>query len=100
MVTAVALPWTVARARCRAHALMLLRLLLAVTVVFSLSAQNNKFEGRPIVSVRIQPEDTLLAPDELAEALSALKPASPLRIADVRTTLQRLHGTGRYTNIE
>ena len=100
MVTAVALPWTVARARCRAHALMLLRLLLALTVVFSLSAQNNKFEGCPIVSVRVQPEDTLLAPDELAEALSALKPASPLRIADVRTTLQRLHGTGRYTNIE
>ena len=71
MVTVAALPWMAARARCRAPALMLLRFLLASLLATQLSAQTsdtapsaqpNKFEGRPITSVKIVPDGSILAP--------------------------------------
>ncbi|HYP09437.1 MAG TPA: outer membrane protein assembly factor BamA [Bryobacteraceae bacterium] len=99
MVTAAALPWMAACAVCRLRGLMILRLLLAALISAPLYAQSNSFEGRPIVSIRMDPEEVLLAQPELEEALAALKVGSPLRMADVRATIERLYASGRYDNI-
>lgn len=99
MVTAGALPWLAARVCCRAHAPMLLRLLLASMLLTLLNAQTNSYEGRPILSVRIDSEDPLLAPPEIEQALASLKPGAPLAMADVRTAIERLYAGGRYQNI-
>lgn len=110
MVSAAALPWMAARARCRVPALMLLRFLLAAllatllldaqTSEAPLSDPPNKYDGRPISAVTIVPEQPFLAPPELEDALSALKPGAALSMADVRSTIERLYATGRFDHIE
>ena len=109
MVTVAALPWMAARARCRAPALMLLRFLLASLLATQLgaqtsnaapSAQPNKFEGRPITSVRIVPDGSILAPPEFEKAVAALKIGAPMTMADVRITIERLFASGRYDYLQ
>jgi outer membrane protein insertion porin family len=100
MVTAAALPWMAARARCRARAPMVLRFVLAWLLCAPLYAQSNKYEGRRITSIKVEPDGGFLAPSELADKLAALKIGEPLVMADVRTTIERLYTSGRYDNIE
>jgi outer membrane protein insertion porin family len=100
MVTAAALPWMAARARWRARAPMLLRFVLVWVLFAPLYAQTNKYEGRRIASVKVEPAGGFLAQSELAEKLSALKIGEPLAMADVRASIERLYASGRYDNIE
>ncbi len=57
------------------------------------------FEGRPIASIRFDPENQPLTPDEIERALS-LKPGMPFRVAELRSTIKQLYATGRYERIE
>ena len=63
MVTAAALPWMAARARYRAPGLMLLRYWLALFLLLPLSAQTNRYEGRQITKVEIDPAQILAEPE-------------------------------------
>jgi outer membrane protein assembly complex protein YaeT len=78
---------------------MILRLLLVLVFLAPCYAQTNRFEGRPIVSVRMEPDDQLLVKPELDAALQLLQPGVPLTMENVRSTLERLYATGRYDNI-
>jgi outer membrane protein insertion porin family len=100
MVTAAALPWMAARARCRARAPMFLRWVIVWALFAPLYAQTNKYEGRQVTGVKVEPGGGLLAPSELAEKLSALKIGQPLAMADVRASIERLYASGRYDDIE
>lgn len=81
------------------HALMLLSLLLALLSV-PLLAQENRFEGQTVTSVTLQPDEQFLHPDDLSEAMAALRPGQPLRMSDVRTTIERLFATARFEDIQ
>jgi outer membrane protein assembly complex protein YaeT len=81
------------------HALMLLSLLLALLSV-PLIAQENRFEGQTVTSVTLEPEGQFLHPEDRAEAMATLQPGRPLQMNDVRTTIERLFGTGRFEDIQ
>src|SRR3954447_608733 len=74
-------------------------LLLLVLVCVSLSAQGNRYEGRPVTAISIQPPGQYLDPADLKTKLAALKPGRPLTMQDVRTTMERLYASGRFENI-
>jgi outer membrane protein assembly complex protein YaeT len=79
---------------------MLLRSLLLALLLAPLSAQPTQYEGKPVGSIRVDPDDFALAEPELESALAALKPGAPLTIAAVRLSIERLYATGRYDYIE
>lgn len=100
MVTAAALPWMAALAHCCAPGLMPLRYWLSFfLLLMPLSAQTNRYEGRPITKVEMDPVQILAEP-ELKNALSSLKPGTPLTMANVRTAIERLYATGRFADIQ
>ncbi|MGE5568220.1 MAG: POTRA domain-containing protein [Rhodospirillales bacterium] len=56
------------------------------------------FEGSTIVSIRFQPPEQPLEPEELAGMLP-LKPGTAFRTRDLRAAIRRLFRTGRYSDI-
>jgi len=64
-----------------------------------LKAQSSAHEGKKIVNIQFEPA---AQPVELAEInrLLPLKIGQPLHQADVRTAIDRLFATGRYTDIQ
>jgi outer membrane protein assembly complex protein YaeT len=58
-----------------------------------------KYEGRPIAVVQFVPAEQPLSAETLEELL-AVKPGQPLREVDLRTTIERLFATGRYSDIQ
>ena len=62
-------------------------------------AQYQKFEGRQIVTIQFEPKDQPLDASELHDILP-LKQGQPLRMADVRASIERLFATGRYADIQ
>ena len=73
-------------------------LLLAVTPG-PLLAQAQKYEGKQILTIQFEPKEQPLDPSELHDILP-LKLDQPLRMADVRSSIERLFATGRYADIQ
>ncbi len=81
------------------HGILAPMLYLSLALLTPLHAQTSSFESQAIAAIRFEPADALLQPDDLAEKLTALKLGQPLRIADVRSTIESLFATGRYEDI-
>src|SRR5579871_418502 len=62
-------------------------------------SQAPSFEGKTILEVQFRPLDQPVAPEDLHQALT-LKPGAPLRMADVRASIENLFATGRYQDIQ
>src|SRR4051812_26513473 len=65
----------------------------------TLLAAPEDFEGRPIAAVRFAPETQPLPESELRELIAPLAPGARLLTADVRSAIQNLYSTGRFTDI-
>ncbi|HWC96830.1 MAG TPA: outer membrane protein assembly factor BamA [Candidatus Sulfopaludibacter sp.] len=74
-------------------------LLLALAGLQVGKAQYQKFEGKPVKNIQFSPSAQPLEPDELFQILP-LKRGQPLRVADVRASIERLFATGRYADIQ
>lgn len=83
----------------RAVCALVLLLIAAAFGYAPLHAQSEKYEGKRIVDIRFDPDEKLLVEDDLQETLEPLKKGSPLRLRDVRTSIERLYATGRYDNL-
>lgn len=56
------------------------------------------YEGKPVAIIAFEPKVLPFSASELAEIVS-LKKGEPLRLTDVRATIERLFATGRYDDI-
>jgi outer membrane protein assembly complex protein YaeT len=56
------------------------------------------YEGKPVASIAFEPKLPAFPASELAEMMP-LKKGEPLRMTDVRATIERLFATGRYDDI-
>lgn len=74
-------------------------LIWAVALPARLQAQSQKYEGKEIVNIQFVPAEQPVDPMELFELLP-VKRGQPLRIAEVRASIERLFATGRYTDIQ
>ncbi len=74
-------------------------LLLAAALPGPLPAQYRKYEGLAVSNIRFSPADQPLGADELREILP-LKVNEPLRESVIRTSIERLFATGRYSDIQ
>src|ERR1035438_5250436 len=75
-------------------------------VVLSLAAsmillvgQDASWEGKRIAAIQFEPGRQPLDPAEINQILP-LKRNRPLRLADVRASIERLFATGRYADIQ
>src|ERR1039458_6349825 len=75
-------------------------------VVLSLAApmillhgQDASWEGKRIAAIQFEPSRQPLDPAEINQILP-LKRDQPLRLADVRASIERLFATGRYADIQ
>src|SRR5579863_10501628 len=57
------------------------------------------YEGRRIADIQFSPPEQPLASDDLQEAVT-VKKGAPLRMAEIRESMQRLFATGRYEDIQ
>jgi outer membrane protein insertion porin family len=71
---------------------------LLATKPSSLLAQAQKYEGKQILTIQFEPKVQPLEPKELHDILP-LALGQPLRMADVRASIERLFTTGRYADI-
>lgn len=65
----------------------------------SLIAQQPKYEGLTITNIQFEPREQPLEADELFEILP-LQMNRPLRMAEVRASIDKLFATGRYADIQ
>jgi outer membrane protein assembly complex protein YaeT len=77
----------------------LVMLAVAAAPLPALRAQDQAFEGRRVVSIQFQPVVQSLDAEELGGIL-AMERDRPLRMADVRASIERLFATGRYADIQ
>lgn len=82
----------------RSHPFRRSLLLLSIPLLGAF-AQDQHFEGRQISDIVFDPADQPVAQADL-ERIMPLKKGDPLRMADVRQTIERLYSTGRYEYIE
>jgi outer membrane protein assembly complex protein YaeT len=73
--------------------------MLADASAWQALAQTAKYEGLNVVTIQFAPRDQPLDPSELFEILP-LKVKRPLRMTDVRASIERLYATGRYKDIK
>jgi outer membrane protein assembly complex protein YaeT len=78
---------------------LLALLLLATATVTPLPAQQSKYEGMTVSTIQFDPKEQPLEPAELFEILP-LKMNLPLRMAEVRESIDKLFATGRYADIQ
>src|SRR5208283_1858431 len=64
-----------------------------------LFGQAQKYEGKQILAIQFDPPEQPLEASELHDILP-LQPDQPLRLADVRASIERLFATGRYADIQ
>jgi outer membrane protein insertion porin family len=64
-----------------------------------LLAQDASWEGKRVVAIQFEPARQPLDPAEINQILP-LKRNQPLRLADVRASIERLFATGRYADIQ
>jgi len=72
--------------------------MLAALCTVSRAAAVNSYEGKPIASVKFDPERQPLTFDHLL-AMLPLRVGQPLRGSDLRDSIQRLYQTGEYTDV-
>ena len=65
----------------------------------ALLAQYQKYEGKQVLTVQFEPKNQPVEPSELHDILP-LQKDKPLRMADVRVSIERLFATGRYSDIQ
>ncbi len=77
------------------------RLVLILTLpgLWTAHAQYQKYEGKPIKDIEFSPTDQPLQPEELSQMMT-LHLGQPLRMPDVRASIERLFATGRYADIQ
>ena len=63
-------------------------LLLLASAQLMLQAQGQKFEGKEVANIQFDPSRQPLEPEELSEILP-LKMHAPLRVADVRASIEQ-----------
>ena len=73
--------------------------LLAVAHPAALRAQFQKFEGKQVLTIQFDPKVQPLDASELHDILP-LQLNQPLRMSDVRASIERLFATGRYADIQ
>jgi outer membrane protein assembly factor BamA len=73
--------------------------LMAALQSGTLLAQGQNFEGKKVVNVRFDPPAQPLEGAELFQRLT-VKRDEPLRMNDVRASIDRLFATGRYADIQ
>ena len=73
--------------------------LLALARPVALLAQYQKYEGKTVLNIQFEPKNQPLEPSELHDILP-LHQDQPLRMADVRQSIERLFSTGRYADIQ
>src|SRR5690349_17003177 len=84
-----------------------LRLALLAGVVATLTivgptvclAVTQSYEGRPISGITFEPPTEILSKTDLEEKMARLKIGQPLRMADLRATIQDLYESGRFEDI-
>src|SRR5262245_26269265 len=81
-----------------AHATLFL-LLLAAAQAQENSPPGSAYEGREVVTIQFIPAEQPLEASELHDILP-LKARQPLRMNDVRASIERLFATGRYKDIQ
>ena len=84
----------------RLPVLLLLSLLLgaAAAPAQDVTSQDRNFEGRTIARIEFDPQNQPFTNDEL-ERLLPLHAGSPLKMDDVRSAIERLYRTGRYSDV-
>jgi outer membrane protein insertion porin family len=101
MVTAVTWTLVAIPRRSRIRVFLLTRcctLCFLPWTAVSLQASADDYEGKTVASILFDPARQPLAYDQLT-AMLAVKTGQPLRSSDVRVSIQRLYGTGEYTDI-
>lgn len=85
----------------RCASLLLSPLLLWLTLPAPARSDTQFYEGKRIVDIQFSPPETdqPLAASDLRQAVT-LKKDTPLRMADVRQTIEKLFATGRYEDIQ
>ncbi len=74
--------------------------LVVVAAPALVRAQYQKYEGQPVTMIQFEPpESQPLTATELHDLLP-LKMNQPMRMADVRASIERLFATGRYADIQ
>ena len=74
-------------------------LLASLVQPAALPAQSQEYEGRPVLAIQFEPRNQPLDASELHDILP-LKQDQPLRMDDVRASIERLFATGRYADIQ
>ena len=74
-------------------------LLSLVAPMILLLGQDASWEGKRIAAIQFEPSRQPLDPAEINQILP-LKRNQPLRLADVRASIERLFATGRYADIQ
>ncbi len=86
---------TLARSLCA----LLLVIAFFIAPAAPLRAQTQQYEGKQIITIQFDPKEQPLDASELHDILP-LKLEQPLRMADVRASIERLFATGRYVDIQ
>ena len=74
-------------------------LILWITLAAPIWSETQQYEGKRIVDIQFSPlEQPVAAPD--LETAVTLKPNTPLRMVDVRLSIEKLYATGRYEDIQ
>jgi outer membrane protein assembly complex protein YaeT len=84
--------------RCPFAQLICIAVLSLAAPTVPLLAQDAVWEGKRVAAIQFEPEEQPLDPAEINQILP-LKPNQPLRMADVRASIERLFATGRYADI-
>src|ERR1035438_7291455 len=83
--------------------LTLVRYFCAIPLLFFFPAvllgQAQKYEGKQILAIQFDPKEQPVEASELHDILP-LKKDEPLRMADVRASIERLFASGRYADIQ
>jgi outer membrane protein insertion porin family len=70
-----------------------------ITLVTPIWSETQQFEGKRIAAIEFSPPEQPVATPDLEQAVT-LKPNTPLRMADVRESIEKLYATGRYEDIQ
>lgn len=62
-------------------------------------SDTKSYEGQHVVDIRFSPPEQPVASSDLEQAIS-LKKGTPLKMSDIRESMQRLFATGRYEDIQ
>ena len=73
--------------------------LLLAALPAALQGQAQKYEGKQVLTIQFEPKEQPLDASELHDILP-LQKDRPLRMTDVRASIERLFATGRYADIQ